>query len=60
MKNIEKIRQMDAYDLAEFLQQIADSCYECGRFGSEACEESPLQERCGGEIIDWLESEEEK
>lgn len=59
MTNIEKIRAMDSIYLAEFLQDIAGSCYNACRFGSEGCEECPIRGGCNHEdsFEDWLESE---
>lgn len=61
MTNLEKIRAMDSFDLAEFLQLISDSCYNVARYGTEACEDCPLQGSCGNnEVREWLESEVEE
>lgn len=60
MTNIEKIRNMDAFDLAEFLQAIGDSCFNVARYGTEACEDCPLHGSCGNdEVREWLEGEAE-
>lgn len=58
MTNIEKIRAMDSFDLAEFLGTIAECCFSAGRYGTEACEECPLYGACDNdELSEWLESE---
>ncbi len=60
MTNIEKIRAMDSFDLAEFLLNIANCCYRCCRYGVEGCNECPITEADCGEsegIREWLESE---
>lgn len=59
MTNLEKIRQMDALDLAQFLDDISGSCHDLGRGWSNACEDCPLNDKCStyDETAEWLESE---
>lgn len=57
--NLDRLRAMDAFDLADFLDNIARCCFDNARCGTEACEECPLKDACEleGDITEWLEQE---
>lgn len=58
--HIDRIRAMSAANLAEFLAQIMDNCWNAGRCG-ECDEECPMYECCNDQSSDnveeWLKQE---
>lgn len=42
----QQIRNMDDRDLSDFLEEIINHCADLGRFGTDACDECPLQSVC--------------
>lgn len=57
-RNIDNIRFMDSFDLADFLEGIKDGCYNLARYGSEACADCPLKDGCAyfDNLQEWLEA----
>lgn len=58
MTNLERIRNMNANELADFLAGCTASCNYCGLM-QECDENCPLFEACTGEggIYEWLKKE---
>ena len=56
MTNLDRIREMTAEELAEFLDRVTISCSA----GGSMCENCPLKECeicCSSRLVKWLESE---
>lgn len=60
MTNLEHLRNKDAIDLADFLEEVTTHCFSFGRGNMHACDDCPLQKACDGRgIREWLEQEAE-
>ena len=57
-RNIDNLRAMDSYDLADFLESIKDGCYDLARYGAEACSGCALETACNyhDSLDEWLDA----